>query len=337
MSSEQNPHAKKRFESQSLDASSTPKQQVVPNTPLEAALGVKSLYVATLHESLIRFLDDLAEKTIRLFSEYFYKNIKYQANLSDQTYHPKAIKQIGLVTFQIKGDVTECKDYKNLQTKLSADLKATRQRITSEYFLLADNITRLALKRRFQLSVCKLFSSAALGFIAEIDIKDYHEHKAIMDLLATSPSLLLLEPIAKSFTEFTLLYKEAHKLKFVPLPTIKHKVLTGVLNKINCHELRKTQIPKDPTKDTTTEPTEKTSTTTTHSTTTNSTELPTNTETTTSTITATSNNTYVHLTFARNLLLHQILPPLPTSPSLCSHTCWTCSCTLNPTSTGTNT
>ncbi len=71
-----------------------------------------------------------------------------------------------------------------------------------------------------------------------------------MDLLATSPSLLLLEPIAKTFTEFILLYKEVHKLKFVPLPTIEHKVFTGVLNKINGHEVRKTQIPKDPNKNT---------------------------------------------------------------------------------------
>ena len=108
MSSEQNPHANKWFESISLDASSTPKQQVVPKQPLEAALGVKSLYVATLHESLIRFLDDLAENTIRIFLEYFYKNVKYQANLLDQAYLPKSIKRIGLVTLQIKGDVTEC-------------------------------------------------------------------------------------------------------------------------------------------------------------------------------------------------------------------------------------
>ena len=127
MSSEQTSHVKKRFELQSnprinfldstlihtfnpSDASSTPKQQVGSKQPLKAALGVKSLYVATLHESLIRFLDDLAEKTIRLFLEYFYKNIKYQANLLDQGYLPKAIKWIGLVNLQIKGDVTECKD-----------------------------------------------------------------------------------------------------------------------------------------------------------------------------------------------------------------------------------
>ena len=190
MSSEQNSHVKKRFESQSTDASSTPKQQVGPKNPLEAALGVKSLYVATLHESLIRFLDDLAKKTIKLFSDYFYKDVKYQANLSDLAYLAKAIKNIGLVTLQTKDDVTECKDFKTLQTKLSADLEATMQRITSEYFLPADNIMRLALKRQFQLSICKLISSASLGLIAEIDMKKYPKHRAIMDLLITIPPAL---------------------------------------------------------------------------------------------------------------------------------------------------
>ena len=44
------------------NASGTPKQRGGPKHPLEAALGVKSLYVAMLHESLIKFLDDLSEK-----------------------------------------------------------------------------------------------------------------------------------------------------------------------------------------------------------------------------------------------------------------------------------
>ena len=35
-------------------------------------MGVKSSYVATLHESLVTFLDDLAEKSIRLFSDFYY-------------------------------------------------------------------------------------------------------------------------------------------------------------------------------------------------------------------------------------------------------------------------
>ena len=198
------------------------------------------------------------ESSLQTDSQYFYKDVKYQANCSDPAYLPKAIKQIGLVTLQTKDDVMECKDFKTLQTKLSADLEATRQRITTEYFLPADKIMRLALKRQFQLSICKLLSSAALGFIAEIDMKNYPKHRAIMDLLATSQFLLLSDPIAKSFSEFVLLYKEAHKLKFVPLPTIEHKALTGVLNKINGYEVRKTQILEnttiEPTENTITEP-----------------------------------------------------------------------------------
>jgi hypothetical protein len=98
MSSEQNSHAKTRFESRQTDASSTPKQRAGSNHPLEAALGVKSSYVATLHESLIKFLDDLAEKAITLFSDYFYKDVKYQANCSDLAKLPNSIKQNGLVT-----------------------------------------------------------------------------------------------------------------------------------------------------------------------------------------------------------------------------------------------
>ena len=144
-----------------------------------------------------------------------------------------------------------------LQLKLSADLEATRRRITIEYILPADDLHRLALKRRFQLSICRLLTSAALGFIAEIDIKNYTKHEAVMDLLATSPSFLLVDPIARSFRElFILLYKEAHKLKFVPpSPTIECKVLTDVLKEINGHEPRQTRIMEDTPIENTTEKT----------------------------------------------------------------------------------
>ena len=64
----------------------------------------------------------------------------------------------------------------------------------------------------------------------------------VLDLLATSPSFLLVDPIARSYREFNLLYKEAYKLKFVPTPTIECKVLTNVLKEINGHKLRQKQI-----------------------------------------------------------------------------------------------
>ena len=56
-----------------------------------------------------------------------------------------------------------------------------------------------------------------------------------MDLLASSPHLMLVEPISKDHHEFLLLYREAHKLKFVPHPTIEHKAIAYVFNEINGH------------------------------------------------------------------------------------------------------
>ena len=53
---------------------------------------------------------------------------------------------------------------------------------------------------------------------------------------------MLVEPIANNPREFLLLYKEAHKLKFIPPPTIKHKVLNSVFNEINGRELTKKRI-----------------------------------------------------------------------------------------------
>jgi hypothetical protein len=52
--------------------------------------------------------------------------------------------------------------------------------ITIDYILPADDLLRLALKRRFQLSICRLLTSAALGFIAEIDIKNYTEKSFLL-------------------------------------------------------------------------------------------------------------------------------------------------------------
>ena len=258
MPSEQRSHTSKRFDSTSTsrinfqaptthkfnpnDASSTPKQRDGLKTPLEAAMGVKSSYVATLHESLVTFLDDLAEKSIRLFSDFYYNNIKYQANSTDQAYIPKSIKQIGLVTLQATEEVMESKDFKTLQLKLSADLDATRRRLTHDYFLPVEDLHRQSLKRRFQLSICRLLTSAALGFVAELDIKNNNEHEAVMNLLATSPTYLLVDPIANDAREFLLLYKEAHKLNFVPLPTIEHNALKSLFDEINGHELTKKRI-----------------------------------------------------------------------------------------------
>ena len=104
-------------------------------------------------------------------------------NRSDPAYIPKSIKQIGLVTLQATEEVMESKNFKTLQLKISANLETTRRRITNDYFLPAEDLHRLALKRRFQLSICRLLTSAALGFIAETNIKNNTEHEANRQIL----------------------------------------------------------------------------------------------------------------------------------------------------------
>jgi len=71
--------------------------------------------------------------------------------------------------------------------------------------------------------------------------------------MTTSPSFLLVDPTAKPYREFVLLYKEAHNLKFVPPPTTEDKVLTDVVKEINGHKPRKTRIMEETLIENTTE------------------------------------------------------------------------------------
>lgn len=198
-------------------------------SPLEAALALKSKYTATLHKGLITFLDDLTDQTLRLYSEYFLKDVTYQENCINVNYIPKAIKTIG-VTFQSLEEVKNSKDYKAILDRYVADEEATKLRWTN-YIVEVDNLTRLGLKHRFQASFCVLLTSAARGFTAEIGTHpSYTEHEAVMDLLVTSPSLLLGDPLFLNDIEFLTRYKSANKLPFLPMPTVKHSLEDTLLN-----------------------------------------------------------------------------------------------------------
>ena len=74
-----------------------------------------------------------------------------------------------------------------------------------------------------------------------------------MDLLAQSPHLMLVDPISKYHQKFLLLYKEAHKLKFVPRWTIEHQAMEYIFNEINGQVARFPQTMVDLTIDKTTD------------------------------------------------------------------------------------
>jgi hypothetical protein len=88
-----------------------------------------------------------------------------------------------------------------------------------------------ALQKRFQLSFCRLLSSAAKGFIAQVGIEGYEAIVAVMDLLALH-SDEVLKTLNVNTHEFLVLLKEATGTTIIPSPTVEHS-LSEALNKIN--------------------------------------------------------------------------------------------------------
>ena len=88
-----------------------------------------------------------------------------------------------------------------------------------------------ALRRRFQLSFCRLLSSAAKGFIAQVGTKGYDAIATVMDLLSMHGDEVLA-PLTVTTHDFLVLLKEAAGTTIIPFPTIEHS-LSEVLHKIN--------------------------------------------------------------------------------------------------------
>jgi len=87
------------------------------------------------------------------------------------------------------------------------------------------------LRRRFQLSFCRLLSSAAKGFIAQVGTEGYDAIVAIMDLLFMHGNEVLA-PLNVTTHDFLVLLKEAKGTTIIPSPTVEHS-LSEVLHKIN--------------------------------------------------------------------------------------------------------
>jgi hypothetical protein len=179
------------------------------SSPLEAALAIKSKYIETLLIGLVTFLGDLTDTTLHHYANYFLRNVQYQESHFNVNYVPNAINKIGL-TFKSLEEVKDSKDYKAVLDRYIADLEATKIRWT-KYHKEVDNLTRLGMKHRFQASFCTLLNSAAKGFTAEVGTNpSYTNHEAVMDLLVTSPALLLGKPFYWDAMTFLTLYKKTN-------------------------------------------------------------------------------------------------------------------------------
>ena len=133
--------------------------------------------------------------------------------------------------FQAVSEVTKSSGFKALEDELTEAIEATRRDWAKRFVFPVFNMNVNALRKRFQLSFCRLLSLAAKGFIAQVGIEGYDHTVAVMDLLAMH-SDDVIAPLNVTIHGFLVLLKEAMGATIIPSPTVDHS-LSEVIHKIN--------------------------------------------------------------------------------------------------------
>jgi hypothetical protein len=139
-------------------------------TPLEAAMATATTYTAMLHQKLQPFLNDLIRCILKNASAFHYKSEKLQEMCANLEYVPAICRTVGM-KLQAVSEVTKSAGYKTLEDKLAGKIEALRCNWAMRYVLPVQDLNVRAMRKRFQLSYCRLLSSAAKGFIAQIGAK----------------------------------------------------------------------------------------------------------------------------------------------------------------------
>ncbi len=152
-------------------------------TPLEAAMAAANTYVETLHKKLQPFLTDLIRQVFKDASIFHYKSEKLKEMNASSEYIPAVCRTVGM-KLQAVSEVTKSSGFKALEDELTEAIEATRCNWATRFVFPVFNMNVNALRKRFQLSFCRLLSLAAKGFIAQVGIEGYDPTVAVMDLLA---------------------------------------------------------------------------------------------------------------------------------------------------------
>jgi hypothetical protein len=99
------------------------------------------------------------------------------------------------------------------------------------YVLPVQDVNVRAIRKRFQLSYCRLLSLGEKGFIAQVGAEGYDASVTIMDLLAMHGNDVAA-PLNITPHYFLVLFKEAAGLTTIPTPTVDHS-MTELIDKIN--------------------------------------------------------------------------------------------------------
>ncbi len=128
-------------------------------------------------------------------------------------------------------EVTESTGYKSLNDELKEEIEATRCDWATRFVFPVYDMNVKALRKRFQLSFCRLLLSAAKGFIAQVGIEGYDATVTVMDLLSMHGEMVVA-PLNVTTHDFLVVLKEAIGATIIPSPTVEHS-LSEVLHKIN--------------------------------------------------------------------------------------------------------
>ena len=200
-------------------------------TPLEAAMAAANTYVETLHKKLQPFLTDLIRQVLKDMSAFHYKNEKLEEMVATPEYVPAVCRTVGM-KLQAVSEVTKSTGFKALEDELAEAIEATRREWATRFVLPVFDMNVKALRRRFQLSLCRLLSSAAKGFIAQVGTEGYDATVAIMDLFAMHGDEVIAS-LNVTPREFLTLLKETTGATIIPSPSVGQHSLSELLHQVN--------------------------------------------------------------------------------------------------------
>jgi len=217
----------------------SPKTTSESPLPLDAAMSVSAGYIATLHSGLTPPLTAISRESLSAYYDYDQSTAKAVELEQTPHYVSTSVKKIKL-NLQPLDEQKGSEGFQALQSKLDAVTDEFHQKLMREIVIPHEALKRQAYEKRFHLSVCRLLRKAAHLFMALLNIRDYDEDKAVIDLLSTQNlDTILTPPLPLDLSQFLQIYKEAHVdvTSTLPQPTVYNKKVIDIINNINSKKL----------------------------------------------------------------------------------------------------
>ena len=134
-------------------------------TPLDAAMAAAATYVETLHKKLQHFLLDLIRQVLKDASTFHHKHEKLQEMCANPDYIPAVCRTVEM-KLQAVSEVSKSPGFKTLEDKLEGEIQVLCYDWATWFVLPVQDLNVRAMRKRFQLSFCRLLLKAAKVFIA---------------------------------------------------------------------------------------------------------------------------------------------------------------------------